>query len=128
MIVYNYTYIAAVIMIDYTSANINVPIECQSRKGCDPAIKTIWKLYLQVGDYSFPLVGTVQLEAQYKSSPAALGEPRVGVGARLVSLTKRSRGGDEDISSICIDFRSQSLFLSTATSLNAEDRQMIKAM
>ena len=69
----------------------------QSWTGSDPAITTIWKLYLQVGEYQlFPLARTVVLEALNKSSPTALGDPRVGDRACSVSLTKRSRGEDDD--------------------------------
>ena len=70
--------------------------------------------YFQIGEYQFfSLAGTVELEVPYKSSPATLGEPRVGDRACSVSFTYRSREVAEDdedgIFFMCIDFRSRSL-------------------
>jgi hypothetical protein len=45
---------------------------------------------------TYPLAGTVELEALYKSSTAALEEPRVGVRACSASFTKISREEEEE--------------------------------
>jgi len=82
-------------MIDYSSADIYVMCQRQSRTGCYPAIRTIWKFYSQVGEF-FPLEGTFVLWVLYKSSPAALGDPHVGDRACSVSLINRSREEQEN--------------------------------